>query len=75
MSGVVYVKRLQAVQRTAILVWVATLAVLLNLIASLALWKALGIPGIALATSLVYTVTAVVLIIAAHRPKQWIRKT
>lgn len=65
--GVVYAKRLQALQRTTILVWTAVLAVVLNLITSLILRMALGIPGIALATSLVYTVTAIVLITAAHR--------
>lgn len=65
--GVVYTKRLQALHRTTILVWTAVLAVALNLIASLVLRIALGIPGIALATSLVYTVTAIVLITAAHR--------
>lgn len=65
--GVVYAKRLQALQRTTILVWIAVLAVALNLITSLILRMALGIPGIALATSLVYTVTAIVLITAAHR--------
>lgn len=65
--GVVYAKRLQALQRTTILVWIAVLAVVLNLIASLILRMALGIPGIALATSLVYTVTAIVLITVAHR--------
>jgi peptidoglycan biosynthesis protein MviN/MurJ (putative lipid II flippase) len=65
--GVVYAKRLQALHRTTILVWVAVLAVMLNLITSLILRMALGIPGIALATSLVYAVTAIVLITAAHR--------
>jgi peptidoglycan biosynthesis protein MviN/MurJ (putative lipid II flippase) len=65
--GVVYAKRLQALQRTKILVWISVLAVVLNLIASLILRMALGIPGIALATSLVYAVTAAVLITAAHR--------
>jgi putative peptidoglycan lipid II flippase len=65
--GVVYSKRLQALQRTTILVWNAVLAVVLNLIASLILRKALGIPGIALATSLVYTITAIVLVTTAHR--------
>jgi putative peptidoglycan lipid II flippase len=65
--GVVYAKRLQALHRTKILVWNAVLAVVLNLIASLILRRVLGIPGIALATSLVYTVTAAVLITAAHR--------
>ncbi|MGD9189964.1 MAG: lipid II flippase MurJ [Desulfobacteraceae bacterium] len=65
--GVVYVKRLQALHRTTILVWIAVLAVVLNLITSLILRMALGIPGIALATSLVYAVTAIALITAAHR--------
>jgi putative peptidoglycan lipid II flippase len=65
--GVVYAKRLQAFHRTAVLVWTAVLAVILNLIASLVLRRAMGIPGIALATSLVYAVTAIVLITAAHR--------
>jgi peptidoglycan biosynthesis protein MviN/MurJ (putative lipid II flippase) len=65
--GVVYAKRLQALHRTTILVWTSVLAVILNLIASLILRTVLGIPGIALATSLVYTVTSIVLITAAHR--------
>jgi peptidoglycan biosynthesis protein MviN/MurJ (putative lipid II flippase) len=65
--GVVYAKRLQALHRTAILFWTAVLAVTLNLASSLVLRSILGIPGIALATSLVYTVTAAVLITAAHR--------
>jgi peptidoglycan biosynthesis protein MviN/MurJ (putative lipid II flippase) len=65
--GVVYTRRIQALHRTSILVWAAGLAVVLNLIASLALRSALGIPGIALAKIPVHTATALVLIRAAHR--------
>jgi peptidoglycan biosynthesis protein MviN/MurJ (putative lipid II flippase) len=65
--GVVYGKRLQALRRTAILVWSSVLAVTLNLPASLLLRDLLGIPGIALATSLVYTATAILLVTATHR--------
>jgi peptidoglycan biosynthesis protein MviN/MurJ (putative lipid II flippase) len=67
--GVVYAKRLQALHRTAVLVRTAVLAVTLNLPVSLLLRDLLGIPGIALGTSLVYTVTAVFLITAAHRKR------
>lgn len=65
--GVVYAKRMQALRRTGILVWVSSLAVVLNLVTSLALHRVMGIPGIALATTLVYTATATVLMAAAHR--------
>jgi putative peptidoglycan lipid II flippase len=65
--GVVYTKRLQALRRTGILVWISILAVVLNLAASLALRRIMGIPGIALATTLVYTATAMVLAMIAHR--------
>lgn len=64
--GVVYAKRLQALRRTGVLVWVSVLAVMLNIVASLALCRVMGIPGIALATTLVYTATATVLMATAH---------
>ena len=66
-TGVAYAKRLQAVRRTTILATVSLMAVILNLIASLALQRTMGIPGIALATTLVYTATCIVLMIATHR--------
>jgi putative peptidoglycan lipid II flippase len=66
-TGVAYAKRLQAVRRTTILAMVSLMAVILNLIASLALQRTMGIPGIALATTLVYTATCIVLMTATHR--------
>lgn len=61
-----YVKHLQAMQRLWILVMIASLAVLANILLSLTLRHILGIPGIALATTFVYTLTCAVLMLATH---------
>jgi peptidoglycan biosynthesis protein MviN/MurJ (putative lipid II flippase) len=55
------IKRLQAVQRNWILAILSASMVALNIPASLALRAVLGVPGIALATSIVYTVYSLLL--------------
>jgi peptidoglycan biosynthesis protein MviN/MurJ (putative lipid II flippase) len=65
--ALVYVKRLQALQQWWVMVVTATLTVALNIPLSLFLRKWMGIPGIALATTGIYMVNCVILIMAAHR--------
>lgn len=69
---ILYVKRLQAVQRTWTLAAASSIAVLLNIPASLALHTYMGVPGIALATSLVYAANSLVLVTVVHC-KRWHR--
>jgi putative peptidoglycan lipid II flippase len=60
--GVAYVKRLQAGAHFNVMVFTSILAVILNIPASLALAAAMGIPGIALATTLIYILNCAVLL-------------
>lgn len=69
---ILYVKRLQAVQRTWTLAATSSITVLLNIPASLALHDYMGIPGIALATSFVYAANSLVLVTVVHC-KRWHR--
>lgn len=68
---IVYVKRLQAVQRTWALAATSFITVLLNIPASLAFHHYMGIPGIALATSLVYATNSLVLVTVVHRKPRY----
>jgi len=61
-----YVKHLQALQHLWVLVITAMLAVLANIAFSLVLRNLLGIPGIALATTLVYVMTCGILMLKVH---------
>jgi peptidoglycan biosynthesis protein MviN/MurJ (putative lipid II flippase) len=67
---ILYVKRLQAVQRTWTLAATSSITVLLNIPASLALHHYMGVPGIALATSLVYAANSLMLVTVVHG-KPW----
>ena len=67
--GLTYVKRLQALQKWWVMVGTSTLAVVLNIPFSLTLRRWLGIPGIALATTLIGFINCAVLMVAAHTPK------
>jgi peptidoglycan biosynthesis protein MviN/MurJ (putative lipid II flippase) len=69
---ILYVKRLQAVQRTWTLAVTSSITVVFNIPASLALHHYMGVPGIALATSLVYAANSLMLVTAVHR-KRWHR--
>ena len=62
-----YVKHMQALQYLWVLVMTSTLAVMANILLSLTLRNLLGVPGIALATTFVYLLTCVVLMLATHR--------
>lgn len=64
--GITYVKRLQALQRWSIMVGTSLFSVTANIPASLILRHWMGIPGIALATTLIGCVNCAVLITAAH---------
>ena len=64
--GVTYVKRLQALQRWGVMVATSVLSVIINIPLSLLLNSWIGIPGIALATSIISFVNCGVLIAAAH---------
>jgi len=65
--GLTYAKRLQALQRWWVMVAIAVLSVVVNIPASLILRKWIGIPGIALATTLIYSINLLVLMFVAHR--------
>ncbi|MEJ2155780.1 MAG: lipid II flippase MurJ [Desulfobacteraceae bacterium] len=64
--SIVHIKRLQAVQRNWMLAILSSGMVLLNVVSSLGLHAALGVPGIALATTIVYTVYSVILAASAY---------
>ena len=64
--GITYIKRLQAFQRWGVMVATSVLSVTMNIPLSLLLRKWMGIPGIALATSLISFINCSVLIIVAH---------
>ncbi len=65
--GLTYVKRLQALQRWWVMVGTSVLAVIINIPASLILRRWMGIPGIALATTLIYSINLLVLMFAVYR--------
>jgi len=65
--SIVYIKRLQAVGRNWLLAVVSMCMVALNIPASLVLHAAMGVPGIALATSLVYTAQSLMLAMGVHK--------
>ena len=64
--GLTYVKRLQALERWGIMVGTSIFSVAANIPASLILRDLMGIPGIALATTLIGCVNCLALITAAH---------
>lgn len=65
--GLTYAKRLQALQRWWVMVGIAVLSIVINIPASLILRKWIGIPGIALATTLIYSINLIVLMFAVRR--------
>ncbi len=64
--SIVYIKRLQAVGHNWQLALISLCMVLINIPVSLTLHASLGVPGIALATSLVYTVHGLILAAIVH---------
>ncbi len=62
-----YVKRLQASRRFWVLTGAAAISVSLNIPASLLLRRLLGVPGIALATTLIAYLLCLILMATAHR--------
>ena len=60
--GMIYIKRLQSRTQFQVLVFIAILAVGLNIPISLFLAGRMGVPGIALATTLIYAINSLVLI-------------
>lgn len=60
--GIVYVRRLFATGQTSLLVPIAITSVIANAIVSFGLYKLIGLAGIALATTMVYSATALALI-------------
>ena len=64
--GLTYLKRLQALQRWWVMVGASVLSVAINIPASLILRQWMGVPGIALATTLTSIINCGVLITAAH---------
>lgn len=64
--SIVYIKRMQAVGRNRLLAIISLCMVALNIPTSLALRAALGVPGIALATSLVCTAHCLMLVACVH---------
>jgi peptidoglycan biosynthesis protein MviN/MurJ (putative lipid II flippase) len=67
--ALVYVKRLQSLQRWWVMVVTSSVTVALNIPMSLLLYRVMGIPGIALATTCIHMVNCMILIAAAHRKR------
>ena len=56
-TGILYVIAIQALKRNQILMWGTVISVSLNIILNYLFMKVLGLPGIALSTSVVYAVS------------------
>lgn len=67
--SIVYFKRLQAIQSTWPLAITSIITVLINIPASFVLHQMMGVPGIALATAIIYAAQSAMLILIVHRPK------
>src|SRR5262249_27036644 len=67
MIGIVFVRLASSLQRNQILLWGATITLPLNVVLNLILMRWLGVAGIALATSLVYVVSCVYLVLVTTR--------
>ena len=67
MIGIVFVRLASSLQRNQILLWGAAITLPVNVILNLILMRWLGVAGIALATSLVYLVSCVYLVLSANR--------
>jgi peptidoglycan biosynthesis protein MviN/MurJ (putative lipid II flippase) len=63
----VYVKRLQALQRWWVMVVTSSVTVALNIPLSLALRQWMGVPGIALATTIILGINCAILMGVAHK--------
>ena len=66
MVGMLFVRLASSLQRNQILLWGAAITLPLNVVLNLALMRWLGVAGIALATSLVFLVSCVYLVVSVH---------
>jgi len=72
--GLTYVKRLQALQRWWVMVGTSVLSVALNVPFSLVLRQWMGIPGIALATTMIHFISCILLVAAVHAGRHHFRR-